>query len=101
MAQVKLVVEQKGEQHNINHMVNVRVDSAYDLLKRARNLSKKYSKIFDQEEVNVFIYDEKNYMDGVPLCLFLWTPQEIYKEKGIEGIAKIVENAQDIKLLPV
>jgi hypothetical protein len=103
MAQVKLLVIEHGECIDVDHIIKTRVRTASGLLKKAKQLARKYITyfLFDWHRADVYIYDphKKNeYDNGTPAEMLFWTPVELYNKGNYTAIINKVKDAQGVEL---
>jgi hypothetical protein len=90
------MIVKHGEKGARLKIINTNVYTAEDLLKKAQKLAWKFS---TDKKADVYIFDHKKDRKGVDPSLVYWTPQELYAEEGLEGIAEVVKDAQGVDLI--
>ena len=99
MALVNLMIVKHGEKGARSTIIGTHVRTARGLLRKAEKLASKYSSKDGQKKADVYIFDHKKDRKEIPPNLVFWTPQELYAEEGLEGIAEVVKDAQGVDLL--
>ena len=96
MALVNLMIVKHSETGTRSTIIGTHVYTAEDLLKKSKKLARKFS---TYKKADIYIFDHKKDHKGVDPSLVYWTPQELYAEEGLEGIAEVVKDAQGVDLI--